>query len=128
MKRKHQEGLTLIELMISSMIMTIVLLSCMYVLFMAQRISEESRQRLLALNAARSVMEVIKDTPIAAVPAINTAAYVPAELQNGAIAITTNPANVAAVNLATVTINVTWIGAGNRPQSLTFTTQRSSYI
>ena len=124
---KRTKGFTLIELMISMFIMTIVLLGCFYILTAAHNMSEDSRSRLLALNAARSTLEAIKTTALINVPAVNTAAYVPADLPNGAIAITTNPANLAGQTVATVTVTVSWLGPRNMNRSLQISTMRSQY-
>ena len=89
--------------------------------------SEESRSRLLALNAARTTLETIKNTPLGAVPAINTANIVPQALPGGAIVIRTNPANLAGAVVATVTVTVSWIGPKNMPRTLQVTTMRSQF-
>lgn len=126
-KRFSEKGVALLELMFSAAIMTAVLLSCYFVLISAHHMSEESRSRLLALNAARSTLEAIKTTPIANVPAINTAPFLPADLPGGAIAIVTNPANVVGVQIATVTVVVSWTGPRNMPRTLQMTTMRSQF-
>lgn len=127
MKLKNQRGFTLIELMISSFILVVVMGSAVYVLTQAQMMSGESRQRLLALHAARSTLETIKNTSLTSVPAINTAALVPAGLTGGSITIATNPANLAGVSVATVTVTVSWTGPKNMPRSLQISTMRSMY-
>lgn len=119
--------MTLIELMVSVAIASIAILSTMYVMLEARQLSMEARQRLLAANAARSVLEVVKDTALTSVSSISTTAYVPSTLPSGAITITTNPSNVTGVTIATVTVNVSWKGAKNRTQNLAITTQRSMY-
>ena len=123
----NQKGLTLIELMVSFFFLALIVLSSIYVLTAAHQMSEESRGRLLALNAARSTLEAVKQTTLTAVPAINTAPFVPAELRNGAIAIATNPVNLAGVQIATVTVTVSWNGPRNRPLTLQVTTMRSRF-
>ena len=125
--RQNQKGLGLVELLFSFAFMVLVLLFALYVLSAAHHLSEESRGRLLALNAARSTLEAIKNTALVNVPAINTAQYVPADLRNGAIAIATNPANLAGVQVATITVNVTWNGPRNRPMQYQITTMRSRF-
>lgn len=123
----QEKGLTLLELIFSVSIMVLVLLSALYVIMMAHQMSEDSRGRLLALQAARSTLEVIKDTPLPNVPAINTAPLVPAALLNGAIAIATNPFPIGGVAIATVTVTVSWTGPRNRPRNLQISTMRSIY-
>ena len=125
--RQTEKGLTLIEMMFSFFFMVLILLFALQVLTSAHQLSEESRGRLLALNAARSTLEAIKNTALVNVPAINTAAFVPAELRNGNIAITTNPANLVGVQIATVTVTVTWFGPRNRPMQFQMTTMRSRF-
>lgn len=122
-----RKGLTLVEVLGALTLLLPTLLVALYVLTAAQGMSEESRERLLALNAARSTLEIVKDTPLVNVPNINTVPLVPTGLRNGAIAVTTNPANLGAQTLATVTVTVNWLGAKNRPRSLQVTTMRSRY-
>ena len=127
MPKNREKGMALLELMLSAAIMTVVLLSCYFVLISAHHMSQESRSRLLALNAARSTLEAIKTTALVNVPAINTQGFISADLPGGAIAITTNPANLAGVTVATVTVTVSWRGPKNIPKTLQFTTMRSIY-
>ncbi len=122
-----QKGITLIEVLFSFGLMTLVLLSSFYVLTAAHHMSEESRSRLLALNAARTTLETIKNTPLANVPGMNTANFIPQSLPSGAINIRTNPANLAGVAVATVTVTVSWLGPKNMPRSLQVTTMRSQF-
>lgn len=125
--KKNQKGLTLIELMFSMFLLAVTVITSFYVLTAAHHMSEASRGRLLALNAARSIMEQIKETPLTAVPAINAAQFISPELRNGAAVITTNPANLAGVQVATVTVTVNWTGPRNRPSTIQFTTMRSRF-
>lgn len=115
------------EVLFATGIVTLVVASAVYVLLMAFHMSEESRNRLLALNTARSVLEEIKDTPIASVADLDVEDLIPEELVGGTIDITTNPADASAEVLATVTVTVSWNGAKNRGQTLSITTMRSAY-
>ena len=125
---KHREkGLTLIELMIDLGILLPVLGIALAILVVSNEMSEESRERLLALNAARSTLEAVKDTPLVNVPAIPTAPLVPAGLRNGAINITTNPVNLVGAQIATVTVTVSWSSRRNRAKTLQVTTMRSQF-
>ncbi len=122
-----KKGLSLIEIVISLAILLPSLLVCIFVLTNAQHMSQEARNRLLALNTARSVIETIKDTPLQNITAINTAGLIPAELRNGAVVIATNPANLINAQIATVTVTVTWTGVKNMPRAFRITTMRSRY-
>lgn len=124
---KTESGLTLIELLFSAVIMGIVLLSCLFALQEAHNLSREARYKLLAMNAARSVLETVKNTALVNVTAINTAGMIPADLPSAAITVTTNPVNLAAATVATVTVTVNWRGAKNIPKSMQVTTMRSIY-
>jgi len=126
-KLRSQKGVMLFELMMSLGLLMLVILMAFYILTAAHQLSEESRGRLLALNAAASVLEVVKETPISSVPAINVNNYIPVDLTNGNIVITTNPGNVAAVQIATVTVTVTWIGPKNRAMNLQMSTMKSQF-
>lgn len=124
----RQKGLTLLEMLYSMAIFSLVVLTSFYALTTAHQLSQESRQRLLALNAARSTLEEVKVSNLANVLTINTAQFVPAGLRNGAITIQTNPASItAATTIATITVNVTWQGNKNRNMTLSFSTMRSRY-
>lgn len=126
-RRKGQSGFTLIELMISTFVLVIVLGSAMYALTQAQMMSMESRQRLLAIHAARSALETVKNTALPNVPAISTSSLIPTGLINGSMSIATNPANVNGVTLATVTVTVNWTGPKNSARSMQVSTMRSLY-
>lgn len=128
MKTKlNQGGFTLIEVMFSVAILALVLLAAFSALTEAHKMSQESRYRLIATNAARSVLETVKETPLALVGVINTNNFIPTDLPNGAIAITTNPANLTGVQLATITVSITWTNPKGLPGVLEFTTMRSRF-
>lgn len=122
-----QKGLTLLELMLSFALLALVVLSAYYVLISALQMSEEARYRLLALNAARSTLEAVKDTPLQNISSITTDDFVPADLPNGTITILTNPNPVGNAVLATVTVRVGYTGAKNMPRQLEITTMRSRF-
>lgn len=123
-----ERGVTLIEFMFSMAILGLVALMSFYVLTSARQMSESNRARLLALNAARSTLEQVKNTPLISVPTMSTSALIPSNLPSGAITITTNPAAVtAATTVATITVTVSWRGARNRTESLQLSTMRSRY-
>lgn len=125
---RNERGLTIIEFMISLAVLSIVVLSAFYILTAARQMSEASRSRLLAINAARSAVEQIKNTPLANVGAISTAALIPSNLPSGTMTITTNPSSgLSSATIATVTVTVNWRGSKNRQESLQVTTMRSRY-
>lgn len=123
----NERGLTMVELMISLFVMVTTVGMAVYLLSSAQQLSRDSRERLMALNAARSTLEAVKDTPLGNVTGINAAAFVPAELSGGQITILTNPANLTGATIATVTVRVAWNGTRNIPRTLQVSTRRSVY-
>lgn len=125
--KASERGFTLVELLVSITIMVLVLLSSVQILAEAQHMTQQARYRLLAANTARSVLETIKDTPLNLVSSINGASFVPTGLPSGAVAIVTNPANVTGVNVATVTVRVTWRDPKNQQANLQIATMRSRY-
>ena len=135
MMRRNIKGFTLVEMLFAFALFGIVATSSAYLLLASKQLSNESRQRMFAINAARSVLETVKQTPLANVGNINTAAFLPTdangqtsqELPSGNITITTNPANLAGATLATVTITVRWMGPRNMPKAFQVSTMRSSY-
>lgn len=129
MKRsnRNQKGISLVEMVMSVTILSIAVLAGAYILLQARQMGEESRQRLVAANVAKTVLETVKNTALANVSAISTTGLVPATLPGGTISITTNPANVSGQSLATVTVRVQWTGPRNSTRTLDVSTQRSSY-
>lgn len=125
--KRNEKGFTLVELLVSITIMVLVLLTSVKILAEAQQMTQQARYRLLAANTARSVIETIKDTPLNLVSAINGAAFVPQGLPGGVVTIVTNPANVAAVNIATVTVRVTWRNPKNLQGNIQISTMRSRF-
>lgn len=132
---KNERGLTLVEMMVSMVVLSLVVLGCVFVLVQARQMSEEARMRLLATTAAKSVLDLVKNTAVSSVNAttqtIGTTAassFVPAGLPNGTITFTTNPSpTTSTTTLATVTVRVQWTGSKNSTRTLNFTTMRSSY-
>lgn len=127
--RKSNQGLSLLEVLVSLGIFTMVLGSSLYAMTKSQQFSEESRGRLIAMNAARSVLETVKESTLPNVPNINLNSFVPAGLKNGSIAMATSSAtgNLAVDPIATITITVSWTGPNNMTRSLQLTTMRSQY-
>lgn len=122
-----ERGLTLIEFMISIALMALVAVSSFYILTAARQMSESSRSRLLAANAARSALEQIKNTALANVTSISTASLIPSALPSGSMTITTNPSSIGTSKIATVTVTLNWRGARNRLEQLQVSTMRSVY-
>lgn len=109
------------------MILGVAAISAIGLLTRAARISENNREKLLALQTAQSILEVVKNTPLRNIQGIETAGTVPADLNRGAVAIETEPENPAAEPLATVTVIVSWWDSANRPQQLRLSTLRSQF-
>lgn len=148
---RGKEGFTLIEVGLSLIIFTVSLLSALYVLSEAHKMSQLSRDRLLALSAARSTLELIKNTPLANIDGITQAqldALVPTVdgTQNTAMLLTAVPRNPiialawddpaqggtmenldGTTTQATITITIRWLGPKNMPYSFVVTTVRSRF-
>ncbi|MBI4398191.1 MAG: hypothetical protein HY586_03610 [Candidatus Omnitrophica bacterium] len=122
-ERLNKRGILLAEFLMSLVILVISLVGACIIFVQAHRLSEDSHERVLALSAASSVLEAVKDTAVGGVAQINTNGMIPAGLNNGQIAITVNPAG--ATTLATVTVTVSWTAAGGRQKTLQLTTMRS---
>ncbi|MBN1688742.1 MAG: prepilin-type N-terminal cleavage/methylation domain-containing protein [Candidatus Omnitrophica bacterium] len=126
-KFSNQKGLSLVELMLSFGLFALVAAASVYGLIQAHHMSEDSRYRLLAVNAARSVLEEIKETPLQNVPNFNVSGFIPSDLPSGAITIATNPTSLATAPVATVTVTISWAGAKNAARQLQVTTMRSAF-
>lgn len=123
----YETGFTLLELMVSLAILGFVLLGSLRIIAESHQMTQEARYRLLAGNAVRSILEEIKDTPLGQVNNLNPDVFVPGDLPNGDATIITNPANVSGVQLATVTVRITWRNPKNLPGLLEVSTMRSRF-
>lgn len=124
---KDQKGVLLLELLFAFCILGFVVISSGGLLIKTAQMSEDNKGRLLALQTAQSVLETIKDTALTGVATIPTTDLIPAGLNQGAVTIQTNPANVTGEDVATVTVTVSWRGANNRPQQLQVSTMKSRF-
>lgn len=126
-KWRCRAGMTMLEILISFGILAIVSLSGIRLVTGSQMLTQDTQLKLLAVGAARSVMEVVRTTPLTDVPSVSTVAYVPADLPSAAIAISTSPVSLTGVDIATITIRVTWRGSQNRVRTLDLTTIKTRY-
>lgn len=128
---RNEKGFTLMEMAISLGIFSLVLVSSVHVLSEAHKLSQQSRERLLALTAVRSTLETIKNTPLTAIGGVAATAnanFIPAGLQNAAITINTNPGAINAnTPSAVVTVRLTWTGPNNIQRILEISTMRSRF-
>ena len=126
-KGKNETGVLLLEVLFAFFLLGLVIVSSGGLLIKTAQMSENNKGRLLALQTAQSALETIKDTNLTAFATINTTAFIPAGLSQGAVTIQTNPANLTGVDVATVTVTVSWRGASNRAQQLQVSTMRSRF-
>ena len=94
------------EFLFSIVIFVVAVLTSLYVLTEAHKMSQLSRERLLALNAARSTLEMIKNTPLANIDTL-TQQQLDANLPT-----TTDVNNAPVFLLDSGTIVVNWIDDG----------------
>jgi Tfp pilus assembly protein PilV len=124
---RNERGVLLIEVLIAFFLLSLVMISTGGLLIKTAQMSEDNRGRLLALQAAQSALETIKDTSLTSLGTIDTTTFIPSYLKNGALAIQTNPAVDANTQIATITVTVSWQGAMNRPQELQVSTMKSRF-
>lgn len=127
-KLGSERGVLLIEVLFAFFLLCIVVVSSGGLLIKTAQMSEDNKGRLLALQAVQSTLETIKDTPLTSLATIDTTAFVPSFLKEGAVTIQTNPATItASTQIATVTVTASWRGAMNRPQQLQVSTMKSRF-
>ena len=127
-KCQNKKGALLLELLFAFVLLAFVVVSSGGLLTKAAQMSETNKGRLLALQAAQSALETIKDTPLTSITSVNTAALIPANLYRGSITIQTAPATITtATQIADVFVTVSWRTAANRLQSLQVSTRRSCF-
>lgn len=126
-KIKDRNGALLLELLFAFCILGFVVISSGGLLIKTAQMSEDNRARLLALQTAQSVLETIKDTALTDIKNIPTENLIPVNLNQGSVTILTNPQNLQNIDIATVTVTVSWRGAMNRTQQLQVSTMRSRF-
>jgi len=124
---RNDRGVLLLELLLGFFLLAFVVVSAAGLLIKTAQMAEDNKGRLLALQAAQSALETIKDTPLTSISSINTTDLIPTGLKQGALAIRTNPAIGTNTQIATITITVSWNGAGNRAQQLLVSTMKSRF-
>ena len=109
----------MIEFLFSLVIFGIVLGSALASLQSAQRFSEDSRQRLVAMDVARTVLETMKNPEIdlQSIPGISAQVAIPTSLTGGSITIDWSwPRGYTSwetTPYATYTVSVYWIPMGS---------------
>lgn len=126
---KGQRGMTLIEVLFSFGLLSIFALTSLKLIAMSQQLTVDTQSKLIAIGAARSVMEMVKTNPLSEVDTLSTASYLPADLPNGSISIVTSPsgASLDAATIATVTVAVSWTGSKGRTLSTSLSVLKSAY-
>lgn len=124
-----QKGMTLIEVLFSFGLLAIFSLTSLKLITMSQQLTTDTQSKLLAVGAARSVMEQVKTMPLSEVDTVSTAVYLPADLPDGSISILTSPsgAGLDSAEIATVTVLVQWTGSKGRALSVDLSTIKSAY-
>ncbi|MDD5226294.1 MAG: hypothetical protein PHV97_03795 [Candidatus Omnitrophica bacterium] len=124
---KNEKGVLLLEVLFAFFLLSFVVISSGGLLIKTAQMSADNKGRLLALQTAQSALETIKDTPLTSIATINTAAFIPTGLNQGAVTIQTNPTIATTTQIATITVTVSWRGASNRVQQLQVSTMRSRF-
>jgi Tfp pilus assembly protein PilV len=123
-----KKGVLLAEVLFAFLLLALVVISSGGLLIKTAQMSEDNKSRILALQAAQSALETIKDTSLTSLATINTASFVPAYLKNGAMTVQTNPATITTnTQIATITVTISWQGAMNRTQRLEVSTMKSRF-
>jgi Tfp pilus assembly protein PilV len=126
---KNQQGMTLIEVLFSFGLLAIFALTSLRLITMSQQLTVDTQSKLIAIGAARSVMEMIKTNPLSEVDTLSTSGYLPADLPGGSIQIVTSPSGAAldTAEIATVTVAVSWVGSKGRALSTSLSILKSAY-
>ncbi len=132
--RKREKGFTLIELMLSILIVSVATAGALEAIYMSNRLSIQAKENTIALSDARAIVDRIKITPLSMLPSngstVNASTiwsnlndFVSMGLVNENIYITGG----AGSSVRQITIAVSWSGVGNRNRQLKFTTLKSSF-
>lgn len=126
---RNQRGMSLIEVLFSFGLLSIFALTSLKLIAMSQQLTVDTQSKLIAIGAARSVMEMVKTNPLSEVDTLSTASYLPADLPSGSISIVTSPSGAAldAATIATVTVAVSWTGSKGRTLSTSLSVLKSAY-
>jgi len=121
--------MTLVEVLFSFGLLAVFALTSLRLITMAQQLTVDTQSKLIAIGAARSVMEMIKTNPLSEVDTLSTSGYLPADLPGGSIQIITSPSGAAldTAEIATVTVAVSWVGSKGRTLSTSLSILKSAY-
>ena len=132
-KMIDEKGLTLIELIISLLIIVITSAGALQAIHAANILSIEAKETTIAMNDARAVLERVKITPLSSLPTDATvyantiwadlATFISNNLSGQQVQVTGG----SGASLRQVTVTVSWIGPRNKQKSVQFTTLKSFF-
>ncbi len=127
--KQNQKGMSLVEVLFSFGILSVFALTSLKLIAMSQQLTVDTQSKLIAIGAARSVMEMVKTNPLSEVDTLSTASYLPADLPGASISILTSPsgAGLDTATIATVTVVVSWTGSKGRALSSSLSVLKSAY-
>lgn len=137
---KKKGGFTLVEVVISLAILTIASAAALQAIHTANILSINARETTMAINDAKSALEMIKVTPLGSFPENTTLvessvqtdlstlwldfhSVIGFDLANEQMEIIT----ASGTNVRQITIRVTWTGPGNRTKTVEFATLKSLF-
>ena len=132
-KNMRNKGFTLIEVIISLVIIIITSAGALQAIHAANILSIEAKETTVAMNDARAVLERIKITALSSLPTnatVNASAiwadlntFISNNLNGEQIQIT----GAIGISLRQITVTVNWVGPRNKQMSVQFTTLKSFF-
>jgi len=130
---RNKKGFTLVELMVSLLIIVITSAAALHAIYSANILSIESKETTIAMNDARAVLEQVKITSLSSLPSNTTisadniwadlATFISNNLNGEQILITGG----SGMSLRQITVTVNWNGPRNKQKSVQFTTLKSFF-
>jgi len=132
MKRKaFRKGMTLVEVLVSSLILVIAIGSMMYVFSRQQIVSEDQRLRSIAIMIIQNEFEALKartdsKTKVEALTALGT--FTVAGIENGIYQMhfDVTEVDISGIKVYEVAATVTWTKSG-RTDTMTMTTRTNEF-
>ncbi len=132
-KIMNNKGLTLVELLVSLLIIVITSAGALQAIYAANILSIESKETTIAMNDARAVLERVKITSLSLLPSNTTvnantiwadlATFISNNLDSEQVLVTGGDG----ISLRQITVTVNWTGPRNKQKSVQFTTLKSFF-